>query len=160
LAIAPDLTTLVPPEAMPDVDDFVHQDLYVRRYGVVGAAESWPDPPDLDTYLAAEHAIMTEEAGDRGFVDAVLEERGHTRRVACSLTSFSAIAETLRHTRLLAVMPAEALPTFGEGLICHPPPLPLPEHAMRLVWHPRYTTRPRHRFVRRLVAEVVTDLLG
>ncbi|MEO0603685.1 MAG: LysR family transcriptional regulator [Myxococcota bacterium] len=160
LAIAPDLTALVPPETLPDVGDFVHQDLYVRRYVVVGSADAWPTPPDLDAYLVAEHAIMTEEAGDRGFVDALLDERGHTRRVACSLTSFSAIAETLRHTRLLAVMPAEGLAPFGHGLVAHPPPLPLPEHAMRMVWHPRYTTRPRHRFVRRVVTEVVSGLLG
>jgi DNA-binding transcriptional LysR family regulator len=155
LAIAPDLTALPTIVDLPDVDDLVHQPLYVRRFVVVGARAAWPVAPDLDRYVAAEHVIMSDEGGSRGFMDELLHQHGRTRRVACSVTSFGAVAEVVRATRLLALVPSEILPTLGRDLVAHPPPLPVPSMAMTMVWHPRYTTQARHRALRALVAEVV-----
>ena len=160
LAIAPDLTVIGTIRGLPDVSDMVRQRLYQRRFVVIGAAEAWPEAPDLDAYAAAEHAIMTDEAGDRGFYDDVLANHGRSRRVTCSLTSFAAIASLVRTSRLLALLPAEVLPTFGHGLVAYPPPVPIPAMDMCLMWHPRHTTQPRHRFVRRIVAEVAEEQLG
>ncbi|MBX2796745.1 MAG: LysR family transcriptional regulator [Myxococcales bacterium] len=155
LGIAPDLTTLPSAQGLPDVTDLVHRPLYERRFVVVGAASAWPEAPDLDAYVAAHHAIMSDEAGGRGFVDDLLDGLGHTRRVAATLTSFPAIAALLRATDLLALMPAEVVPTLGQGLVAHDPPLALPSMRVHLVWHPRHTTRPRHRALRGWVQEAV-----
>ena len=34
------------------------------------------------------------------------------------------------------------------------PPFPLPEHAITLVWHPRFSDAPAHRWLREQVAAV------
>ncbi|MEN0065517.1 MAG: LysR family transcriptional regulator [Myxococcota bacterium] len=155
-AIAPDLTTIVVPN-LPDLSDLVHRTLYKRRFVVIGAETLWSEPPDLERYLAAEHVIMSDEGGGRGFMDDLLGTQGSTRRVACSVTTFAAVVRVVRATRMLALVPSEILPTFGRGLVAHPPPVPVPRMEMRLLWHPRHTAQPRHRMLRALVAEVVAE---
>ena len=155
LGISPDLSTLPNVPELPDLDEFVRRDLYERRFVVVGSRREWPEPPALENYLAAEHAIMTTEAGGHGFMDALLAQRGLSRRVACSATSFAAVLELVRATRVLALVPSEILAALGDGLAWYPPPIPVPSMAMRLMWHPRHTTQPRHRALRELVVESV-----
>lgn len=155
LAVAPDLSTIPTIRGLPDLQELVQRPVYERHFVVVGSSQHWPEPPDLDAYVAAEHAIMTEEGGARGFMDDLLEAHGRSRRVQCSLSSFSAIARVVRTSRLLALMPAEVVGTFGPGLQHHPPPIPIPSMEMRLMWHPRYTAQPRHRFVREQIADVL-----
>lgn len=159
LAIAPDLRVLDLPK-LPDTNDLVHQPLYERRFVVLGGRTEWPQPPDLDAYLDAEHVLMSNDGAGWGFVDDLLAAQGLTRRVACTVTSFAAVAEMVVRTRLLSVVPAEIGPILGDAVLAHPPPLPVPTMAMQLVWHPRHTTQPRHRALRTLVTDAVRDHLA
>ncbi len=155
LAIAPDLKTILPTEQWPDLSDFVHAPLYERRFVVVGSRRAWPAAPDLDMYTHADHVIMSASAGSRGFMDYLLKRMGRARRVACSVSTFGAVLQIVRATRLLALVPAEILPRLGAELVPYDPPLAVPTMTMGMIWHPRYTTQPRHRTLRRLLAEVV-----
>ncbi|MGH1345982.1 MAG: LysR family transcriptional regulator [Nannocystales bacterium] len=155
LAIGPDLSVLPNMTGLPDLDDFVRRDLYTRHFVVVGAAEAWPDTIDLDAYLAADHVIMSNDGSGRGFMDDLLAQQGLQRRVSCAVTSFAAVLELVRATRLLALVPSEVLPALGEGVVHHPPPLAAPSMAMSLFWHPRHTTQPRHRALRELTMDAV-----
>lgn len=155
LGIAPDLTTILPSSKWPDVSDFVHAPLYTRRFVVVGAPGAWPEAPDLDAYVEAGHVIMTTEAGSRGFMDDVLAARGRQRRVVCSVTTFGAVVQVVRATGLLALVPAEVVGALAPDLVCFEPPVELPSMAMTMLWHPRHTTQPRHRALRRLIASAI-----
>ena len=158
LALAPDLSALPAIAGTVDLDAFVVRPLYARRFRVVGARAAWPQAPDLARYLAAEHVIVSFEGGGRGFVDELLARDGHQRRVAASVTSFLVAARLVATTSLLAVLPEEVLAN-QPALIGHPPPLPVPNLPILLVWHPRVTTQGRHRFLRELVAECVTQVV-
>ena len=160
LAIAPDLSVLPNVPGMPDLADFVRQDLYTRRFVVVGAEAQWPLAPDLDTYVRAEHAIMSADGSGHGFMDDLLSARGLTRRVSCSASSFSSLLALVRSSAVLALVPAELLPALGAGLVSYPPPIQVPTMSMRLFWHPRHTTAGRHRALRTLVAEAVIEGVG
>ncbi len=151
LAIAPDLGALPAIAGSVDYADFVTRRLYDRRF--VGIARGGTPPPDLAAWLAAPHAIVSFDGGGRGFVDDLLAERGLTRRVVASVTSFPALARLVAATDLLAVVPAEIA---GPEHAVFEVPIPLPALPILMVWHPRRTTDPRHRFLREAVAGAVT----
>lgn len=155
VAIAPDLSALPAIAGAPDLGEFVAQPLYTRHFKVVGARARWSEPPDFAAYLEASHVIVSFEAGGRGFVDELLEEMGHRRRVAASVTSFPAMARLVAASHLLAVMPSELAHAVGDALSVHPPPIRLPELPMLMIWHPRERAQSRHRYLRELVREVI-----
>lgn len=95
------------------------------------------------------------ESSGRGFVDDLLEAAGFSRRVAAAVTSFRTAAHVVARTELIATLPDDVVRTAGVKLVVARPPLDLPVLPMVLLWHPRHTTDPRHRFVRDTVAEAV-----
>jgi DNA-binding transcriptional LysR family regulator len=155
LALSPDLSALPRIAGRVDTSEFVHQRLYERRFVVAEAASAGHHDLTLERWLAASHAIVSFETGGRGFVDELLAERGLSRRVAASLTSFIGVAHLVERSGLLAVMPAEVVRAMGPGLRAWPVPIPVPTLPMSLIWHPRQTRDPRHRYLRELVAEAI-----
>ena len=155
LAISPDLGPLPPGSDQVDLSEFVQRPLYTRRF-VVAAAAGRLSALDLDLYLAASHALVSFQAGGRGFVDELLAAAGHRRRVAASVTSFRAAARLVAATDLLAVVPEEVVRTTS-GLDAFPPPFHVPDLPMLLIWHPRRTADGRHRALRELVRRAIID---
>ena len=158
LVLAPDLSALPAAAGAVRLDEFVTRPLYTRRFAVIADRTRWPEPPSLAAYLRAEHVIVSFEAGGRGFVDDLLEQQGARRRVALAVTSFAAMAQVVVGSDLLAVAPWELV--TDDRLIAHPPPLALPPLPMLLIWHPRQTTQPRHRFLRALFTQVVQEAVA
>lgn len=156
LALGPDLTMLPNVPELPDATEFVHRDLYRRHFVVAANPAHWPDAPDLERYVAAQHIIMSSDGGGEGFMDHLLAARGWQRRVACSVSTFSAVLDLVHATSMLALVPSEVLSALGEGLLEHPPPLDVPSMDMRMMWHPRHTTQQRHRALRTLIADAVS----
>lgn len=155
LALAPDLSALPGSTGAVDLSDYVQKRVYDRRFVVVSS----PDHPrrrlSLEAYAAADHIVAGPEASGRGFVDELLEERGLTRRVAASVSSFSSAAEVAARTSLISTLPDDVVRTSRPDLVVAKPPIPLPVLPMLLVWHPRHTTDPRHRFVRERVERAI-----
>jgi DNA-binding transcriptional LysR family regulator len=155
LAIAPDLSVLPATAGRVDYSDFVARPLYKRRF-LVASSPRHPRPRlSLAEYAAADHLVVGPEASGRGFVDDLLEERGLTRRVAATVTSFTNGAHVVARTKLIATLPEEVLRAAAVRLVVTRPPLPIPLLPMLLIWHPRFTTDPRHRFVREVVVRAV-----
>jgi len=162
LAIAPDLDALPAIAGAVDTSELVARSLYARRFVVIAARGRFLPQPcgptalpplPLADWLAADHAIVSFEGGDQGFVDTLLAARGASRRIAATASSFSAVAEIVAQTRLVAVVPHEVTRGREDRLTAFDPPIALPTLPMRLLWHPRQTTRARHRALRELVAE-------
>lgn len=157
MAIGPDLTPLPAVAGAVDYSDFVAKRLYFRRFVVVSRHGG---PMDLDRYCAASHVIVSFEGGGRGFVDDLLSDRGLQRRVAASVTSFPSAARLVAVTDLIATLPEEVVQGADLGLQMMDAPIPLPELAMLLLWHPRMTTDPRHRWLRERVAVAVQQRIA
>jgi len=160
LAVGPDLSTLPGLTEPPDLQDVVTRPLYRRHFVVLGAREHWPEAPSLDAYTSAGHVLVSTEARGHGFVDDVLADHGRTRRVVCAVTTFAAVVDVVRATDLLAVVPCEVGERAGPDLVAHTPPVALPTMDVGLFWHPRYTTQPRHRYLRGVVAQAILDGSG
>lgn len=160
LAIAPDLSALPPGAGPVDFADFVVQRLYVRQFVVASSASRPRQPITLDEYLAASHVIVSFDGGGRGFVDDLLAERGLSRRVAASVTSFPSAVRLVARTDLLATVPEEVVHTVQADVVAAVPPIVLPSIPMLAVWHPRRTPDPRHRFFREVVASAIRERSG
>lgn len=155
MAIAPDLGALPAVAGAVDYGDFVAKPLYTRRFVVAARPGRLLRGLDLPTFLAASHVIVSFEGRGRGFVDELLAKDGYARRVAVSVTSFTSAASLVARTDLLATLPEEVARTSPIPLATFPPPLPLPGLPMLLLWHPRRSSDPRHRYFREVVARAV-----
>jgi DNA-binding transcriptional LysR family regulator len=154
LAVAPDLSPLPKSAGAVDLSDLVVRPLYLRRFQVASAADR--TCLDLPGFLSARHVIVSFEAGGRGFVDDILRPLGYTRRVAASVTTFPAALALIAETDLLGTVPHEVAVRWP-GITLHTPPFALPDLPIGLMWHPRQTSDPRHRFLREVVGSAVRD---
>lgn len=155
LALAPELSVLPKTAGRADISEFVHKHVYDRRFVCVSSPKHPRRKFTLKSYAAATHVVAGPDASGRGFVDDYLLERGLTRRVAAAVASFASAAQIVAKTELVSVLPHDVVATCGVDLVVADPPLPLPALPMLLLWYPRNTTDPRHRFIREHVARAI-----
>jgi DNA-binding transcriptional LysR family regulator len=109
----------------------------------------------LETYASLSHALIAPGGEGKGLVDQVLEQHGLRRRIALRLPHFYTAPAVIAHSDLVLTAPTALTWLRGDlPLVALPPPLPLPEHDVNLLWHQRFTDDPAHRWLRDLVAEV------
>ncbi|MEC7520921.1 MAG: LysR family transcriptional regulator [Myxococcota bacterium] len=160
LSIAPDLAAL-PRSAGGGVElsELVQRPLYERRWVVCSSTDRPRRRLSLKTYARLAHVVPGPDASGRGFIDDYLESHGLSRRVAASVATFDAAASLVAGTELIATLPDDVVRTSPHALVLASPPVPIPVVSMLLLWMPRDTTDPRHRFVRGRVAEAVQATL-
>lgn len=114
----------------------------------------------LEAFVAASHVVVSPSGAGPGLVDHALERRGLARRVALRIPAFySALAITEASDLILTAPAALAwLVPAGSALVAVPPPLPLPEHALQLMWHERFSNDPGQRWLRELLGAVAATL--
>jgi DNA-binding transcriptional LysR family regulator len=128
-----------------------------------------PDHPDagegamsLDRFCALDHALVSVTGGSfHGITDEMLAQVGRERRVALSIHSFLALAELLRTTNLISVVPRR-LAASTEGLALVEPPIAIPGFTKIAVWHGRTHNDEGHRWARGMLFETcgAVDALG
>jgi len=160
LALAPDLDRLPRIAGRVDTSEFISQRLYERRFVVAESGRAASPDLTLERWLEASHAIVSFEAGGRGFVDDLIAGRGLERRVAASLSSFVAVGHLVAGSALLAVMPDELARAMAPSVRGWPCPIELPTLPMSLIWHPRQARDARHRHLRGLVAGAIMAQVG
>lgn len=122
---------------------------------VVAMREGHPDangePLSLDRFCALEHALVSLTGGGfRGVTDDALALLGRERQVMLSVTSFLVLAQVLRGSDLVAVLPRR-LVQGAPGLVMRAPPLTIPGFAKVMVWHERTHRDPAHRWLREML---------
>ncbi|WP_431321122.1 LysR family transcriptional regulator [Rhizobium sp. YTU87027] len=148
-----DLALITPEEAPPDLHA---RGLFDERY-VCALRTDHPDvrsaPLTLDRFCELDHALVSYSGQQfRGATDDALTKVGRARRVVLSVNSFMALAEVLRRTDLIAVVPRR-LVSDGDGLVTFEPPVDIPGFTKLAVWHERTHRDPGHRWVRSILFE-------
>lgn len=115
----------------------------------------------LEDYCAAQHLRVSFAGRQHGFVDAALQRRGRSRRVALTVTEFATAARVAGQSDLLTVLPRSFVPVCGHAhmLVTRPFPLSLPRIDVALLWHRRDQQHPARAWLRRAVHRTVQDLL-
>lgn len=115
----------------------------------------------LEGYAALSHVVVSPTGRGGSPIDVALSKRKLTRRVAARVPSFGTALALAAETDLVLTAPS-ALAAVRHGssafLTTCPLPLPLPRHAVRMVWHARFGEDPGHRWMRETMIAVARSI--
>jgi DNA-binding transcriptional LysR family regulator len=112
--------------------------------------------PTIEQFADAIHIVVSRRGRRRGPVDEVLAARGLRRRVAAALPSFAAALAIVEGSDTVCVLPRRL--GVPEGRALTPLPLPFSLRSVPAVvsWHRRHDSDPAHRWMRGLVAGIIS----
>jgi DNA-binding transcriptional LysR family regulator len=149
-----------PPEGV----DIVQKRLLTDHYMVFYDPDIREAPACDDVYLSARHITVRYGNNRTLEFDDMLENQGIDRNIVLRVPNFTAIAEFLRGSQMIATLPSllqqHALRDFARA------PLPLDTLArgtidlpIYMCWHQRYQHDPSHRWLRDQLEDVVATKL-
>lgn len=111
----------------------------------------------LDDYVKRRHVLVSPGGEGPGIVDRYLSNQGLSRRVALRVPHFASALEVVAESDLILTGPASLANALGAaGVTSCPSPVEVPPHAITMMWHPRFTADPAHRWLR----DVLVDVTG
>jgi len=85
---------------------FVSQTLYAEDFVIASRSHHpFAQSPNLDTFCAAEHLLVSQSGDSYGLVDKLLRERGLARRVALTVPNFMQALAVIAETDLIVAIP-------------------------------------------------------
>jgi DNA-binding transcriptional LysR family regulator len=115
---------------------------------------------ELQPYIAGRHIGVAHRTGGQEAVDLALERLGLQRQVDLSVGSFSAALALARATDYIANVPERHTHSLREGMHSAALPVQVAAFSVSLIWHPRYSADPAHRWLRDCVRDVVSACLA
>ncbi len=102
----------------------------------------------LARFAALDHVLVITGSGQVSSVDRKLQSQGLVRRIALRVPSFWAALHAVRNSDAVTTLPKRFVDIAGTDVNVLRLADEIPGFSLNLVWHPRNTTSPRHRFVR------------
>lgn len=126
------------------------QVLFRDRYiGVVRAGHPLSEGEiTASRFAAAGHVHVSRRDNDKGPVDAALAGLGLERQIATTVGGFSAALALVRASDLVACVHERHTGVLYAGMHSFALPLPIPQFAVSLLWHPRLDGDTAHRWLR------------
>jgi DNA-binding transcriptional LysR family regulator len=152
LAVMPDLRNEYP--LASGLADLVLSSVYPRRFVTVSRTKH---KLNLETFLAAEHVLVSPQGEEGGYVDDGLRLLGKRRRVAVSVPGFLAALSIVQSSDLIATLPDDVVHALAPQLHRYTCPVAMPVLDMCVVWAARFTTDARHRWLREQARAVLRD---
>lgn len=123
-----------------------------------------PDQLSLSTplsqqdYLKQPHALVTMSEDLQGCLGEALDRVGHTLNVVIASADFLSVLETVATAPMIGTLPTRIALRYGHrfGLAVQPIPLELEMPSVSLTWTPQRDQDPASRWLRTLVASIVT----
>ena len=91
---------------------------------------------------------------NKGLIDEALRAVGLERKIVTIVGGFSTALALTRASDLIASVPERHTGNLRAGMHSFPIPVPSPEITVSLLWHPRFSADPAHRWLRKLILEV------
>lgn len=113
----------------------------------------------FERFIAQEHMKVSMSPTDLRFVDDVLAERGHHRRITLNVPHWLVVPHVLKQTDLLAVMPRHlAAVLMDDGLRMEELPFESAPFDWMLYWHRRYDQSNANGWLRDRIKASCSDL--
>ena len=116
----------------------------------------------LEAYASLSHAMVSPRGDGPGFVDELLAKQGLSRRVALRVPHFFSALAIVERSDLILTAPTSLshLLTTRTRVMALPAPLRLPEHAIQMLWHERFSNEPGHAWLRDVLLDVAKSIAG
>jgi DNA-binding transcriptional LysR family regulator len=113
----------------------------------------------LKAYTRLDHILVSPGGHGPGVVDRLLRVAGLERRVAVRVPHFATALEVVAQRDLVLTAPSSLSQcSTASALVSRPVPLDIPEHAITMIWHPRFTEDPPHRWLRQLMLDATSEV--
>ncbi|MDO8328851.1 MAG: LysR family transcriptional regulator [Fluviicoccus sp.] len=107
-----------------------------------------------ERYTGGRHIQVFRDGADYGPIDEALNPLGLERRVVTMVGGFATALALARSSDLIATVPERHSGNLRDGMFSFALPVPVPEFAVSLLWHPRLQADPVHQWLRDRVREV------
>jgi len=111
-------------------------------------------------YVGGRHILVSRRGLDLGPIDEALQPLGLQREIVTIVGGFSTALALARVSDLIATVPERHTAGLRGGMHSFPIPVPMPEIAVSLLWHPRLDADPAHRWLRGCVRDACADPAG
>ncbi|MCP5139084.1 MAG: LysR family transcriptional regulator [Chromatiales bacterium] len=108
-------------------------------------------------YAAAAHVHVSRRDYEKSHVDDALAERGLKREISTTVGGYSAALALARASDLVATVHERHTGVLFAGMHSFALPMPVPQFAVSLLWHPRLDGDPAHRWLRGRVREACAE---
>jgi DNA-binding transcriptional LysR family regulator len=113
----------------------------------------------LKAFTRLNHILVSPAGEGPGVVDRVLQTQGLERRTALRVPHFASALEVVAQSDLVLTAPSSLSQcSTASTLSSRPAPLRIPEHAITMIWHPRFTEDPAHRWLRQLMLDATQEV--
>lgn len=118
------------------------------------------DVMPMDLFCDLAHVLFSPEGNRTGRGDAALERVGRKRRVVMTLPVFSGVYHAVAESDLIALLPHQLAQWIAPrlGLEIYAAPMPVDPVLIAMIWHKRSSATPAHRWMRDLIASLLTPL--
>jgi DNA-binding transcriptional LysR family regulator len=109
----------------------------------------------LKRFTRLDHILVSPGGKGPGLVDRILHEHDLRRRIALRVPHFATALEVVAQSDLVLTAPSSLRElSAASSLASCPVPLDIPQHAITMIWHPRFTEDPAQRWLRQLIVDV------
>ncbi|WP_193323669.1 LysR family transcriptional regulator [Alkalilimnicola sp. S0819] len=144
---------------IPFLDEHFHAQRLLDEQFLAVVRQDHPEIRDhlsLALYTRYPHIIVTPRSSRGPLVDAALQARGLSRRIALELPNFLSIPVLLAQTDFISNLPQRVARSYAQlmNLRLLEPPVSIGQVHMQQYWHARSEHDPASRWLRRAVAEI------
>lgn len=107
-----------------------------------------------EKYATGMHISVSREGLEKGPLDDALLPHGLQRKIVTIVGGFSTALGLARGSDLIATVPERHTASLREGMYSFPLPFRTSEFTVSLLWHPRFSADPAHRWLRDLILQV------
>lgn len=111
-----------------------------------------------EDYASAAHVMIERRGLGTGPLDEALDALGLRRNIAATVSGFATAIALAQASDLVATVPEKHTRALHADMQRVDLPLPLPDFAVSLFWHPRLDADPAHRWLRSLVLAECGDI--
>jgi DNA-binding transcriptional LysR family regulator len=113
----------------------------------------------LKAFTRLNHILVSPAGEGPGVVDRVLQTQGLQRRIALRVPHFASALEVVAQSDLILTAPSSlGQCSTASTLASRSAPIGIPEHAITMIWHPRFTEDPPHRWFRELMLDATNEI--
>jgi DNA-binding transcriptional LysR family regulator len=150
---------------MPQLEAGFHQNLLFTQTFVCMVSAHHPrikDELTLEQFQSEDHAVISSSGSAPLLIDQEIARLGLRRRISLKIPNFIGAALVVEHTDLIITIPERLGDVLhGRGaLLTFPVPFHLPQYEVKQHWHERYHNDPGTRWLRRVIAELLTQKTG